>query len=161
MLISTNAYRMRTNAYWYSLGGVVKREYEKRERRIGQVDLETGELLKGFVTWTEVKYSPYGRGWYMQSQEALVSLAQDREITGECYRVLFILLAELDFENFIYIPQTEIAQKLSMHPQSVHRAIKLLVQKGILLRNERGYRLNHNYGWKGKVRKLELVKNRS
>jgi DNA-binding MarR family transcriptional regulator len=91
------------------------------------------------------------------------SLAQDREITGECYRVLFILLAELDFENFIYIPQTEIAQKLSMHPQSVHRAIKLLVQKGILLRNERGYRLNPHYGWKGKSKKLqnarlELVK---
>jgi hypothetical protein len=94
MLISTNAYRMRTNAYWYSLGGVVKREYKKRERRIGQVDLETGELLKGFVTWTEVKYSPYGRGWYMQSQEALVSLAQDREITGECYRVLFIAFTD-------------------------------------------------------------------
>src|SRR5437773_2421213 len=97
MLISANAYLRRTNAYWYSLGGVVKQEYEKRVqkrvRRIGQVDLETGELLKGFATWTEVKYSPYNRGWYMQSQEALVSLAQDREITGECYRVLFILLA--------------------------------------------------------------------
>jgi hypothetical protein len=53
---------MRTNAYWYSLGGVVKREYEKRERRIGQIDLETGELLKGFVTWTEVKYSPCAKG---------------------------------------------------------------------------------------------------
>ena len=101
----------------------MKQEYDwkrvqKRVRRIGQVDLETGELLKGFLTWTEVKYSPYGRGWYMQSQEALVSLAQDREITGECYRVLFILLAELDFENYIYIPQTEIAQKLGMHPAS-------------------------------------------
>ena len=144
----------------------MKQEYDwkrvqKRVRRIGQVDLETGELLKGFATWTEVKYSPYNRGWYMQSQEALVSLAQDREITGECYRVLFILLAELDFENYIYIPQTEIAQKLGMHPQSVHRAIKLLVQKGILLRNERGYRLNANYGWNGKVRHLELARSPS
>jgi hypothetical protein len=60
MLISTNAYRRRTNAYWYNMGGVVKREYgkrEKRERRIGQVDLETGELLKGFVTWIEGEWS--------------------------------------------------------------------------------------------------------
>src|SRR5918992_5116477 len=101
------------------MGGVVNQEYEKlvrkRVRQIGQVDLETGELLKGFATWTEVKYSPYSGGWFMQSQEALVSLAQDREVTGECYRVLFILLGEgLRFENYIYIPQTEIAQKLGM-----------------------------------------------
>jgi hypothetical protein len=160
-LISTNAYLRRANAYWDALGEVMKQERKKQERRIVHLDLGTGEVLKGFLIWKDVKYSPYYGGWYMQSQEALVSLAQDKEITGECYRVLFILLAELDFENFIYIPQTEIAQKLSMHPQSVHRAIKLLVQKGVLLRNERGFRLNENYGWKGKVRKLELVKNRS
>jgi hypothetical protein len=50
---------------------------------------------------------------------------------------------------------------LNLRPQNVHRAVKVLLQKGILLSNERGYRLNHNYGWKGNVRKLELVKNRS
>jgi hypothetical protein len=48
---------------------------------------------------------------------------------------------------------------LNLRPQNVHRAVKVLLQKGILLSNERGYRLNHNYGWKGKVRKLELAKN--
>jgi hypothetical protein len=166
-LISTNAYLRRTNAYWDALGEVMKQERKKQERRIvhldlktGDVhlDLKTGEVLKGYLIWKDVKYSPYYGGWYMQSQQALVSLAQDKEITGECYRVLFILLAEVDYENFIYIPQTEIARKLNMHPQSVHRAIKLLVQKGVLLRNERGFRLNANYGWKGKVRHLESVR---
>jgi len=156
-LISTNAYRRRTIAYWDALGEVMKQERKKQERRIVHIDLKTGEVLKGFLIWKEVKYSPYGR-WYMQSQQALVSLAQDKEITGECFRVLFILLAELDYENFIYIPQTEIARKLSMHPQSVHRAIKLLVQKGVLLRSERGFRLNGKYGWKGKVRHLEKAR---
>ena len=135
-------------------GGLVKRQ-------LGQVDLETGELLKGVTVWVKIKRSPYVNGFFMANQEALLTLAQDKEITGECYRVLFVLLTELDYENYIYIPQKEIGKKLGIRPQNVHRAVKVLLQKGILLSNERGYRLNHNYGWKGNVRKLELVKNRS
>ena len=135
-------------------GGLVKRQ-------LGQVDLETGELLKGVTVWVKIKRSPYANGFLMANQEALLTLAQDKEITGECYRVLFVLLTELDYENYIYIPQKEIGKKLGIRPQNVHRAVKVLLQKGILLSNERGYRLNHNYGWKGNVRKLELVKNRS
>ena len=135
-------------------GGLVKRQ-------LGQVDLETGELLKGVTVWVKIKRSPYVNGFLMANQEALLTLAQDKEITGECYRVLFVLLTELDYENYIYIPQKEIGKKLGIRPQNVHRAVKVLLQKGILLSNERGYRLNHNYGWKGNVRKLELVKNRS
>jgi hypothetical protein len=45
--------------------------------------------------------------------------------------------------------------------RTIHRAVKVLLQKGILLSNERSYRLNHNYGWKGDMRKFQLVKNRS
>ena len=135
-------------------GGLVKRQF-------GQLDLETGELLKGVAVWVKVKRSPYVNGFIMANQEALLTLAQDKEITGECYRVLFVLLTELDYENYIYIPQKEIGKKLGIRPQNVNRAVKVLLQKGILLSNERGYRLNHNYGWKGNVRKLELVKNRS
>ena len=131
------------------------------KRQLGQVDLETGELLKGVTVWVKVKRSPYVNGFFMTNQEALLTLAQDKEITGECYRVLFVLLAELGYENYIYIPQKEISKKLGMRPQNVHRAVKVLLQKGILLSNERGYRFNQNYGWKGTVHKLELVKNRS
>jgi biotin operon repressor len=134
-------------------GGLVKRQ-------LGQVDLETGELLKGVTVWVKIKRSPYAK-FLMANQEALLALAQDKEITGECYRVLFVLLAEMAYENYIYIPQKEIGKKLGMRPQNVHRAIKLLLQKGILLSNERGYRFNHNYGWRGTVHNLELVKNRS
>jgi DNA-binding MarR family transcriptional regulator len=94
----------------------------------------------------------------MTSQDALFTLAKDKEITGECYRVLMVLLGQLDFENYIYVPQREIAEMLEMRPQHVNRAIKRLMQKGVLLHSTRGYRLNHNYGWKGKVRQLKLVK---
>jgi hypothetical protein len=134
-------------------GGLVKRQ-------LGQVDLETGELLKGVTVFVKIKRSPYLE-FFMANQEALLALAQDKEITGECFRVLFVLLTELDYENYIYIPQKEIGKKLGIRPQNVHRAVKVLLKKGILLSNERGYRLSHNFGWKGDVRKLELVRNRS
>jgi biotin operon repressor len=134
-------------------GGLVKRQ-------LGQVDLETGELQKGVTVFVKIKRSPYLE-FFMANQEALLALAQDKEITGECFRVLFVLLTELDYENYIYIPQKEIGKKLGIRPQNVHRAVKVLLKKGILLSNERGYRLSHNFGWKGDVRKLELVRNRS
>jgi hypothetical protein len=30
-------------------------------RRLGQVDLETGEILKGVAVWVGVKSSPFGK----------------------------------------------------------------------------------------------------
>jgi biotin operon repressor len=129
------------------------------KRQLVQMDLETGEVLRGVTVLVKGKRSPYPK-YFMANQEALLTLAQDKEITGECYRVLFVLLTQLDYENYIYIPQKEIGKKLGILPQNVHRAVKVLLQKGILLSNERGYRLNPHYGWKGDVRKLELVKNR-
>jgi DNA-binding MarR family transcriptional regulator len=65
--------------------------------------------------------------------------------------------------NWIHVPHKEIAGTLHMRASNVSRAIKLLEQKGILLRSAKdrrlyGYRLNPYYGWKSKVRHLELVK---
>ena len=104
----------------------------------------------------------------MTNQDALQAIAQDKDLTTEPYRVLMILLGKLDFENWIHVSQTEIAEILNMKRQQVSRAIKLLEKKGILLRSPKigrsyGYRLNPYYGWKGKSKKLqnarlELVK---
>jgi predicted transcriptional regulator len=82
--------------------------------------------------------------------------------------VLIYLFGRLDFENWIHVSQTEIAEILNMKRQQISRAIKLLEKKGILLRSPKigrsyGYRLNPYYGWKDKSNKLqnarlELVK---
>ena len=45
----------------------------------------------------------------MNSQEALKLLATDRDLKGETYRVLLLLLSQLDFENWIQITQKEIS----------------------------------------------------
>jgi hypothetical protein len=130
------------------------------KRRIGSVDLKTGELLDGVNVWVGRKIvSPYGRQWMQVNQDALAEIAADKDLGLEAWRVFAYLNARLDFENLIVVQQTEIAEALSMKPPSVNRAVKLLTGKGIILRGPKigsvgSYRLNPYYGWKGKVQNL-------
>jgi predicted transcriptional regulator len=128
-------------------------------RKIANVDQNTGEVLEGVIVYCGVKCNPYGKGWVMNSQEALEMLASDKELTGETLRVLLFLLSRLDFENWIQIAQIEIAEKLDIRKSQISRSIKLLTNKGILLEGPKAgrsfaYRLNPDYGWKGKVKNL-------
>ena len=136
-----------------------------KQRKIASVDQNTGEILEGVVVYCGVKQNPYSTGWVMNSQEALELLATDKELTGENYRVLLLLLSRLDFENWIQIAQSEIGEKLDMRKQNVSRAISLLESKGILLRGPKvgrsyAFRLNPYFGWKGKVKNLNDYRNK-
>ena len=131
-----------------------------KRRKIASIDQNTGEILEGVIVYCGVKQNPYSTGWVMNSQQALELLAMDKELTGENYRVLLLLLSRLDFENWIQVTQSEITQKLQMKKQNVSRAISLLEQKGIILRGPKvgrsnAFRLNPYFGWKGKVKNLD------
>lgn len=129
-------------------------------RRVGGVDLDTGELLEGVPVWVGRKVrSPYGSRFYMSSQDALEAIAKDPDMTGQAFRVFLYLCSRLDFENFIQVPQVEIAAELSLGKNRVSEAVALLESKGVLLRGPKVgrasvFRLNPNYGWKGKVSNL-------
>ena len=130
-----------------------------KRRNIASVDQDTGEVLDGVVVYCGVKQNPYSKGWVMNSQEALELLATDKDLTGENYRVLLLLLSRLDFENWIQITQSDIVKTLDMKKQNVSRAMLLLEEKGIILRGPKvgrsyAFRLNPYYGWKGKVKNL-------
>ena len=134
-------------------------------KKIAMIDLRTGEMLDGTLVWVGVKKNPYAGGWIMTNQEALLALATDREISGETYRVLMFLLYKLDFENFIQVSQVEIAQALGMRKSNVSRAVRVLCDKGILLRGPKVgrsycFRLNPHYGWKGRVKNLSEERQR-
>lgn len=96
----------------------------------------------------------------MAFQDAFEELAKDKEITSEPRRVLDYLFSKLDFENYIQQSQQDITKALGMHKSQVSEAIKLLVRKQIILEGpkvgrSKCYRLNPNYGWKGKVKNLK------
>ena len=129
------------------------------QRRLGTIDLDTGEVLEeGIPVWIGRKPKINDR-WFMAFQEAFEAIAKDRDLTDEHRRVLFYLLSRLDFDNYIQVAQVEIADALSMHKTHVNRAIKLLEGKSIIIRGPKVgrsscFRLSPNLGWKGKVSSL-------
>lgn len=128
-------------------------------RNITQIDSCTGEELSGCMVWIPDR-PKLKEGWMMTFQKSLEEIAKDPDLTGEHLRIFMYLCARLDFENWIQQSQKEIAEALGMQKQNVSRAIKLLVQKYIILVERKGtsatkcYRLNPYYGWRGKVRNL-------
>ena len=130
-----------------------------RRRKIASFDQDTGEILNGVLVYCGVKQDPYSTGWVMNSQEALKLLAIDKDLKGETYRVLLLLVSQLDFENWIQITQKEIAETLEIKKQNVSKAILLLEEKEIIFRGPKvgrayAFRLNPYFGWKGKVKNL-------
>lgn len=131
----------------------------RKKKMIASVDLETGEILRGVPIWLAGRKKTaftrlYDNRWFILAQDALIQLATDDELTGKSLKVLLYLWAHLDFENFIHIPQVEIANKLKLHKQDVSKYVALLEKKGILIRGPKqarsfSFRLNPNFGYKG------------
>lgn len=127
------------------------------QRRLGTIDLDTGEVVDGVSVLVGSKSAftqLYGRRFCVMSQEALQLIAADRELTLEHKNVLFYLFSRLDFDNFIQVPQIEIVEALRMDKANVSKSIKILIEKGILIRGPKvghsyAFRLNPNYGYKG------------
>ena len=126
---------------------------------IEQVDRKTGEVMQGCMVY--LPYRPkITERWFMAFQDTFEELAKDPELTLEPKNVLLYLFSKLDFENFIQQSQTDVAKALGMHKEQVSRAMKLLTAKQIVLEGpkvgrSKCYRLNPNYGWKGKVKTLQ------
>lgn len=121
-------------------------------RRFTQIDEATGEAIGSFVAVIKPKAKSDFQRHFTMNQETLFSIAND--LNHDQTRVFLALLSYLDYENFIQVPQVEIAEKLSMQKQNVNRAIRSLIGLGIIfdgpkVGRSKSFRLNPNYGWKG------------
>ena len=137
----------------------IKPIFNKQGKLEGYEDTYTGEKY-GFPVIVGRKRNPYSQGWVMNNQEAMRKLAKDKEIKAETHRVLWFIGGILDFENWVHISITEIAEELNMQRSSVSKAIKLLEKKEVILRGPKvgrshSFMLNPEFGWKGKVKNLE------
>ena len=126
--------------------------------KFGTINLETGEIVEGVPVYVKAKVK-WHEDWLMVMQEALGALAQDRTFTWEMWRVWSYMISKLGFENWIVVPQKEIAETLNMKKENVSRAIKNLLSKGMILKGPKvgrtnAYKLNSKYAWKGKVSNL-------
>ena len=129
------------------------------QKYVEQIDRDTGEVMQGCMVY--IPYRPkITERWFMAFQDAFEEIAKDPELTLEPKNILFYLYSKLDFENFIQQSQADIAKGLGIKKQQVSRSMKILISKQIILEGpkvgrSRCYRLNPNYGWKGKVKNLE------
>ena len=138
--------------------------YDKKGNLKGYVDKYTGEEY-GFPVIVGRKRRPYGKGWVMNSQDAAILLAKDKDIKGETHRVLWFIIGILDFENWVQLSITEIAQELCLRQPHVSRAMKILEEKQIILRGPKvgrsyAFMLNPEFGWKGDVANLDDYRKR-
>lgn len=124
------------------------------DNKIKQLNSDTGEILDGVLVWMpKKKISPFERHFTM-NQDALKILAN--KLNYEQFRVLMMLLADLDYENYIQITQQSIAESLDMQKSNVSRAVKGLLDLQIVLEGpkvgrSKTYRLNEQFGWKGTI----------
>ena len=124
-------------------------------KRVGSVDLDTGELLEGAVVgmFFPKRQNGFGKGWVAMSQNAMVELAK-ADLGQQEWRVLAIVLGKLDFENYLLLSQAEIGEELGMKAPHVSAAVKRLESLGVLVRGPKAgrsstFRLNPSFGWKG------------
>jgi DNA-binding transcriptional ArsR family regulator len=120
------------------------------------VDKETGEVVDALPMLVP-RRRKLGEGFFMGLQAAFVTLAQ-RKLTHDACRVLFFFLGRMEYENHIRVTQSEVVAKLGMDKSRVSRAIKVLVEHGIVVPTEEKmgrsvfYKVNSEYVWRGKVR---------
>ena len=125
----------------------------KDTQRITQIN-DQGEIVGGFVAVIRPKQKSSFQRHFTMNQDALKILA--KELTGEQFKVLMLMLADLDYENFIQIAQADIADALEMQKTHVSRAVRALLDVGVIFEGpkvgrSKTYRLNEQVGWKGTV----------
>ena len=124
-------------------------------KRVGSVDLDTGELLEGAVVgmFFPKRQNGFGKGWVAMSQNAMMELAR-ADLGAQDMRVLFAVLAKLDFENYLLLSIADLAKEIDMQRSNVSSSITKLEGLGVLTRGPKAgrsstFRLNPSFGWKG------------
>lgn len=135
------------------------------QRYLRQVDAVTGEVLDGGTLVYCPPRAKIREGWFMGFQDGFLSLAA-LQLTGREWRVLAYLLGKLDFENYLHVSQADIARQLVIAPPDVSKAVRRLVEAGVLIRGPKvgragTLRLAPEFGWKGRVRSLHVARGKA
>ena len=75
----------------------------------------------------------------MSYQSAKTDSRKDGWLTGNDMKVMWAMLARLDYENLIQVNQSEVAEQVGMNRHHVNRSIKKLIELGVVLGREDRY----------------------
>jgi DNA-binding MarR family transcriptional regulator len=137
------------------------KEFEQ-EGRVVLTDTKTGKNIVPAITLIRHKWK--GESFFIGFQDAFITLAkmkvdkeQKKRVGAEAKNVLLFLLGKIEYENRVGVSQIEIARELGMKKQNVSRAIKALIEEGVLkvedpLRKRRlRMTVSDKYVWRGKL----------
>lgn len=79
------------------------------------------------------------------------AVAMDPDLDGVDLRVFLYLSARIDIEEFVHIPQLEMAMALGRRKEHISRSIRKLTERGLVISSPKGtrsseWKLNQNYG---------------
>ena len=128
-------------------------------RHMQQIDHQTGEVVEGFVAYVVPKAQKrISERMDGNGSEAMMMLAQSN-LTGNDMKVMWAMLARLDYENLIQVNQAEVSEQVGMNRHNVNRSIKKLIELGVILEGvkigiSRSYRLNLTSGGKAQPKAI-------
>jgi hypothetical protein len=129
-----------------------------KQIRTGQVDLSTGQMLEGaqLALIFPKRRNGFQEGWVAVAQGPMKALAR-ADLGDEARRVLFAILGDLDFENWININQSQLATEIGLERQNFGRGLKRLIAEEVVLEGPKvgrngTYRLNPYFGWRGSAK---------
>jgi predicted transcriptional regulator len=64
--------------------------------------------------------------------EALMQVVLDEDLTGQDFRVLFFILANMEYENLFQMSQAYIGEKLGIQQPHIAKSIKKLIEKDLI-----------------------------
>ena len=124
-------------------------------KRVASSVMDNGEVMEGALLrmFFPKRKKGCGEEWIAMAQDALMAVAK-MDLGDEARRLLFAILAKLDYENYILLNQAEIGADIGMQRANVSRALGKLEAEGVLLRGPKAgrsstFRLNPAFGWKG------------
>lgn len=127
-------------------------------KRFQSVDIETGEIFDYSLIAVKKKQSYlFDGGWIAMGQNAAAQIANNQNLNGTDLRVFLMLLSELDFENFVYLSQVDLAEKMNLKTSNLNVSLKRLIENSIVIEGPRvgrtkTFKLNANLAWKGSAK---------
>ena len=107
------------------------------------VDTATGEMLAVLVPKRKRVWRQ-GEEWVTLVQAAADVFA-DADLSRTAHRVLWVLIARLDFENWVTIAQADVARRLGLSRSVVSEAFTELRELDVVIQ---GPRVGRSYTWR-------------
>jgi DNA-binding transcriptional ArsR family regulator len=135
------------------------RDVEKKLHETNKKSQLNGEWFSDVIDFCDIDFSYLYLNMLNEFQQIFKLIASNDDLNGSDMRVLMLLLARLDFENYIRVTQKDIAHTTKIKQPHVSTALTKLLKLNIIEKvsqgNLKAYRLNPSYAWKGSIKNLK------